>query len=660
MTSARIDYDAPAEIRSLLSEITRTEDVKLSPDNSRLAVVDYIFDKIYLFSIRIQHDDGAASPAVAILDYSVFTSNSLHQPHGLIFLDNHNIAVCNRTGDVCLYEIPAPGAQPRERRIKPKKSIRGTGLLRAKVQTPGSLDGYALDDGRYRVLVCNNHWHFISSHIIEPGSTARINNTGTLIQNRLKVPDGICISPDRAWIAVSNHVTGEILIYANTPQLNSATEPVAALQGIVCPHGVRFAPDGKLFVADAASPYLHVFETGNGCWAGDHAPAMSIRVMDDEIFYDGRYDAREGGLKGIDIDNSGRVLVTTHRFGVLEFHDLRGLLAGPATADEKQMLALCDQRDQSLKHQKRGALDRQWNFSSRWRQMQINLDTSLQQKKKDYRTRKRLLRLWLHNRRSRTSVLDPCGPVLSMTSHPQRIELAFYALESIALGTRKPRRMILWLTDEAACHNPPATLQRLRSRGLEIRWSEEFGPHTKYYPYIEGESELSLPLVTADDDTLYPPMWLQHLIEAYEAEPSAIHCFRAHRMGMSAGRLTPYNTWGPCPDRKPSHFNFITGVSGVIYPPGFQSLLKQQGKAFTRCCPSGDDIWLSMNALRGGFKVAQIHDDPLIFHLTPGSQKRRLYDINVVSGMNQLQLRRTYSEADLLTLHNLAAASETV
>jgi len=129
---------------------------------------------------------------------------------------------------------------------------------------------------------------------------------------------------------------------------------------------------------------------------------------------------------------------------------------------------------------------------------------------------------------------------------------------------------------------------------------------------------------------------------------------------MSGGRLAPYNEWRPCEDTQPSHLNFITGVSGVIYPPGYLKYLKQQGGAFTQSCPYDDDIWLGVNALRSGFKVAQVGSQPRLFPTIPGSQKERLYTINVLSGLNQAQLRRTYSDADLMALQDCGAVMEPV
>jgi hypothetical protein len=658
VSGGRIDYDASPAIRNVLSGITRTEDVRLSPDNSRLAIVEFICNRIFLFSIRIDNvDRGDVSPGIVITDYSVITSASLRNPHGAVFLGNDYLLVCNRAADVCLFRLPPPGNCPRDLELKPQRRINGKGMLLAKVKTPGSVDCHELGDNRYRVLVCNNHWHFVSSHIVSPGHPAKISHQGTLIQARLKIPDGISISRDNGWIAISNHVDGEILIYKNTADLNRETVPAAVLKGMVCPHGVRFDGNDRVIVADAASQYVHVFNSWNGLWRGVQYPARSIRLLDDETFYDGRYDSREGGVKGIDLDKSGRVLITTHRLGTLGFHDLGVLLSREDKINEAEMAELCRQRDQSLERQKGGVLNQQWSVKSRALHALSRLQWEVRQYNRRVRTGLKMSHLYLRNRWSSEPALDPSGPVLSLTTHSHRLARVFYTIESIATGSRKPGRIILWLSDEESCSNPPVTLRRLVSRGLEIHLTEDLGPHTKYYPYIDRERDLVNPLVTADDDMMYPRDWLKRLIRSYESNTSAIHCFRVHRIGIRNGRFTPYNEWFPCKDMQPSHCNFITGVSGVIYPPGYLKYLRQQGRAFTQYCPSGDDIWLSVNALRGRFRIAQVEGGQCEFMRIPGTQDKCLYDINVLCGQNQVQLRRTYSEADLSTLLACAEAS---
>jgi len=127
---------------------------------------------------------------------------------------------------------------------------------------------------------------------------------------------------------------------------------------------------------------------------------------------------------------------------------------------------------------------------------------------------------------------------------------------------------------------------------------------------------------------------------------------------MANGRTTPYNSWAPCDDMRPSHLNLITGVSGVIYPPEYLRHLKQSGTDFMRCCPHSDDIWLTVVALRGGFKIAQLYDTPRVFTTIPRSQAKRLYDLNVVLGENQVQLMRTLSESDLAALRSHQNAAD--
>ena len=645
MTSARLAYAAAAGVPDVIAGIGRTEDIALSPDNQRLVILDYFGQRIFVFSIRIETAE--TSPQVTLSDFAIMRSDSFHEPHGVAFLGNDHIVVCNRAADVCVYRIPVPGDDPHERRVAPLARISGSGLFSARVLTPGSVASYAMGADRYRLLVCNNHWNAVTAHSVSLGRSVETHSRGVLIENRLRIPDGVSISGDGAWIAVSNHVDGEVLVYANTPGLQRRTPPAAVLRGLVCPHGLRFTSDGRILVADAGSQYMHAFENGRGSWSGVHEPTTSVRVVDDETFYSGRYDSREGGVKGIAIDGAARVLITTHKRDVLGFYDLRRLLAGADDVDVDEIAEFRRQRDWSLDRTKREVLDRRWTFRTR---LTLGFSAFRQRwrgRLAAARKRPALYRLHLRNMRSTESLLDPAGPVLSMTTQPHRLELVYQAIESIARGTRKPRELHLWITDERSYSHLPSTLQRLKARGLEIHLTEELGPHTKYYPYISGETGFAAPLVTADDDVIYPDEWLEQLIRAYEANPSAIHCFRAHRIRMANGRPTPYNSWAPCEDTRPSHLNFITGVSGVIYPPQYLLHLKQYGTGFTRSCPHSDDIWLTVVALREGFKIAQLYDTPRLFTTIPKSQTKRLFDLNVVLGENQVQLMRTLSKADL-------------
>ena len=140
---------------------------------------------------------------------------------------------------------------------------------------------------------------------------------------------------------------------------------------------------------------------------------------------------------------------------------------------------------------------------------------------------------FLINRFGNKPVTKPGGPAVSLTTYGRRSEKVYYAIESIAIGTIRPSRLILWIDDEALLKNLPTTIRRLQKRGLEVKSCRNYGPHTKYYPYLESKEAFDTPLVTADDDVLYPRYWLKKLIEANQEYPNAVNCFWAHVVAMN-------------------------------------------------------------------------------------------------------------------------------
>jgi hypothetical protein len=262
-------------------------------------------------------------------------------------------------------------------------------------------------------------------------------------------------------------------------------------------------------------------------------------------------------------------------------------------------------------------------------------------------TRIQLRTLIRRNRRSDAPVVAPGGPVVSLTTYGERLRSVHLAIESIAAGSLLPSRLILWIDNPADMERQPAGLRRLVDRGLEVRLSENYGPHTKYFPYLLSEDRFHVPLVTADDDLLYSRWWLEGLVQANFEYPGAVNCYRAHRIHTSNGAVAPYRSWKPCHSSRPDFSHFATGVSGCIYPPAFLAHLKRAGDAFLGLCPKADDVWLHVNALRSGFRVRQIWSRPLRFPFVPGTQNSGLYHDNVLLSRNDEHIRNTYTTADI-------------
>jgi hypothetical protein len=255
-------------------------------------------------------------------------------------------------------------------------------------------------------------------------------------------------------------------------------------------------------------------------------------------------------------------------------------------------------------------------------------------------------RLESNNRRSRISVLGS-GPAVSLTTYGRRIQSVYLTIESIAAGSNKPSRLMLWLDDEAAYRDLPASLKSLQDRGLEVLLSANYGPHTKYYPYLESMSGFAAPLVTADDDMIYPHSWLAGLMRSYASDPKVVSCYRAHVMKFSGSGLAPYVTWGRCRSNQPSYRNFGTGVSGVLYPPEFLARLKAMGKDFQQVCPKADDLWLHVNAIRAGYRIKQVRPWQMTYPMLPDTQEMGLNVSNVHAAQNDAQIQSTYTSDDL-------------
>lgn len=256
------------------------------------------------------------------------------------------------------------------------------------------------------------------------------------------------------------------------------------------------------------------------------------------------------------------------------------------------------------------------------------------------------LRLALVNRFSSRSVVAGNMLTVSLTSYSTRLKSVHITLESIAAGNVLPGRLILWVDDLAVLQNLPAPLRRLQRRGLEIKRCDNYGPHKKYFPFVQGE-EINEPLVTADDDVFYPATWLQGLQLAHLKTPTQVVCYKAKCLGLVDGAITSYRSWVSQLGSEASFSNFAIGVSGVLYPPAYLRVLKVLGDGFVQLTPKADDIWLHLNALRSGFKVRQISSCDAHFPSLPGTQDIALYAENLKMGGNDQVIARLYTADDI-------------
>ncbi|OYV01620.1 MAG: hypothetical protein CFE26_22785, partial [Verrucomicrobiales bacterium VVV1] len=198
--------------------------------------------------------------------------------------------------------------------------------LRHKLNSPGSLCIVDHDPEKAEVLVCNNYSHRITRHVLPLRAGFSLPNNSILLHEGLQIPDGIAITPDKSWLAVSNHNTKSVLMFDRRTKLKPTSVAGGTLLHAGYPHGIRFSRGGRrLYAADAGAPYVHVYDSKAGDWSGDREPVASLLVLSEECFLKGHVNPQEGGPKGIDLTSTDDVLAITCEEQPLAFFHLAGL-----------------------------------------------------------------------------------------------------------------------------------------------------------------------------------------------------------------------------------------------------------------------------------------------------------------------------------------------
>ncbi|CAN7618519.1 YncE family protein [Mesorhizobium sp. LjNodule214] len=302
----------------MLSAIGRTEDVRFSPDNRLLAIAGFGRKRCLILGIEVE--PASDGPEVTIHDHMELTSDCIGEVHGLDFIDDRTLAVANRDGLVGIFSLPAGEPAGRSLEISPRRQIK-SGLL-CKLRTPGSIAVIRESRNRTSLLVCNNYTHRVTRHVVDRLLGYRALRNQVLLKRGLDIPDGIALSHDGQWVAISSHGTKDVKIYSLSGPLGPDTEPAGILDNANYPHGLRFTADDRhILVADAGSPRLHVYDSEGG-WT----PSRSLVVLDDETFLRGRISDEEGGPKGLDIDRSNNVVALTCEEQALAFYSLASII----------------------------------------------------------------------------------------------------------------------------------------------------------------------------------------------------------------------------------------------------------------------------------------------------------------------------------------------
>lgn len=270
----------------------------------------------------------------------------------------------------------------------------------------------------------------------------------------------------------------------------------------------------------------------------------------------------------------------------------------------------------------------------------------------------RMLPLALRNRFSRRTIPTSGEVIVSLTTHGKRINKVHFTIESVARGYQQAP-IVLWL-DEPDYHSEwPVAVQRLVSRGLQVKCSDGmYGPHTKYWNQFREVHGTGVRVATVDDDMIYPEWFLQRLQFIGDLRNDAVVAYRAHRIELRDGHMLPYVKWTAADTSEASFLHFATGVSGVLYPTNFIDYVVAQGDVFLETCKRADDVWLHVCALRSGHPVRQVYAQPRHFAVVPTTQAGALVVGNTFLGGNDGQIAKVYTDEDVARLVEFSQAED--
>ncbi|HEU6449024.1 MAG TPA: glycosyltransferase family A protein [Verrucomicrobiae bacterium] len=235
--------------------------------------------------------------------------------------------------------------------------------------------------------------------------------------------------------------------------------------------------------------------------------------------------------------------------------------------------------------------------------------------------------------------------IVTLTTIPERLEKVSSAIESLLRQDVKPDGIILWLGKSLAKKPLPFSLRRQIKRGLEIRFVEDVGPHTKVIYALQEFPDCLV--VSCDDDSLYSQGWLKELLDGHQRHPDCVVCHRARQMALGRdGELLPYVKWKLVRSTVPSFSIFPVCVAGILYPPGLLHREVFNVDIFRKTCPKADDVWMKAMSLLNNVRCHSISEFPRQFLLVNGTQAKSLWSENRLGG-NDTQLRAVFEHYNL-------------
>ena len=189
--------------------------------------------------------------------------------------------------------------------------------------------------------------------------------------------------------------------------------------------------------------------------------------------------------------------------------------------------------------------------------------------------------------------------IVSMTSHPGRINKIKLALDSIFAQSVQPDKILLWLSNSEFENKekdlPQYLLDLVKEKKLIIKWCNNLKPHKKYFYVLQKYSNSII--ITVDDDLIYDNDLIECLLNSYLKYPNAISAMRTHLMKRNGKNFDKYAKFLLEQNiiiNKPSMSLLATNGAGALFPPNIINFDYFDEKLITELGINCDDLFLKL------------------------------------------------------------------
>lgn len=233
--------------------------------------------------------------------------------------------------------------------------------------------------------------------------------------------------------------------------------------------------------------------------------------------------------------------------------------------------------------------------------------------------------------------------IVSLTSHPGRINIVAQTISSLLMQRCQPLKILLYLSKEQFPNKEkdlPDKLRKLVNNIFKIIWVEDdLKPHKKYYYAMQDYP--NNPIVIVDDDIIYDSHLIETFVNNQHKFPNCIMCMRGNMMMFNENReFRSYTNWiYNCRFLAdiPSYQVMATGVGGVYYPPNAIPREAFDAVQIKNTCLYCDDLWLKLYSVINGIKTVVLKD-ACKYKEIQGSQEVALWRININGNRNDVSL----------------------